>query len=741
TLYYATGQAFAGAEQECERRLVANYEQNGRWLDADGFNMTCGVLSSGFMIRGYARETVEWQERLVARLKQSDRTSTGDHYLLTYGAGALAMLGRFRESAAWLERSRRAIDPDDVYTLGNLYGCELVYHLENGELGAPLEETIRKRKALATPPPETQVHYLRFFYAIQAYARLAQSSRQAGGANRTPSSPLLFEAIDELRRAAHVPVLQCHLLAIEGGFAWLSERYSEALELLARAEALARTTDHPWALFESHRFRARVERELGNRRASLREAHIAHALAAEQSWVARARALRSEFDFETLSVESSGPMPVSTPTSTPDSRAKLHARYINVLSELSRATAKIFNAQEMARTCMDRLAHLLAAERAYLFLCQDGTDELVLAAGRDPNGQDLAELRGYSTTVIQNVRAQRRPVIVSGTAEGEILGSRSVVANRLLSIIAAPIILQERLVGVTYLDSRVAKGIFSKEDLEILDGIGQHIAIALESTRAARIEIERAALEKDLAVTAAVQTLILPKESSISTDQWELASFHRPATISGGDWWWYEAQSDGGVIVMIGDVTGHGAGSAMVTAIVAGCYEAVRLYGGDQNLPFRLTAIDSMLTKLCAGQYWMTMGAVQFEPKTGSLSWWNAAGTPMACMRTDGSVEILRAAGMPLGGGTPSFGNKTSALQGGERLLMFTDGIIEMQTPSKRVLGMRGLLKMLEATRGRSIEEARAYLVETLDQVRGSSVQDDDITFVLVDLPLRPEPS
>ncbi|HWO23859.1 MAG TPA: AAA family ATPase, partial [Kofleriaceae bacterium] len=41
TLYYATGQAFAGAEQECERRLVANYEQNGRWLDADGFNMTC----------------------------------------------------------------------------------------------------------------------------------------------------------------------------------------------------------------------------------------------------------------------------------------------------------------------------------------------------------------------------------------------------------------------------------------------------------------------------------------------------------------------------------------------------------------------------------------------------------------------------------------------------------------------------------------------------------------------------
>jgi serine phosphatase RsbU (regulator of sigma subunit)/tetratricopeptide (TPR) repeat protein len=738
TLYYGMGQTFAGAERECERRLVANYEQHGRWLDADAFNLTCGVLSSGFVIRGYARETIEWLERLVARLKQSDRTSTGDHYLLAYGAAALGLMGRFGEGAQWLERSRGAVDPDDLYTLANILGCEVVLHLENGELGAPLEEAIRKRRALPLPPPDQTFHYLRFFYAFQAHARLAQSSRSNA---RTPDAPDLLEAIDELRRAAHVPVLQCHLFVVEGAFAWLNEHYTEALEWLGRAESLARKTDHPWALFESHRYRARVERELGNRRASLREAHLAHALAAEQGWVARARALRSEFDFESLSLENTRAATLPVPASAPDARAKLHARYINVLSELSRATAKIFDAQEMARTCMDRLAHLLAAERAYLFLCQDGTDELVLAAGRDASGHDLAELRGYSTTVIQNVRAQRQPVIVSGTAEGEILGSRSVVANKLLSIIAAPIILQERLVGVTYLDSRVAKGIFSKEDLEILDGIGQHIAIALESTRAARIEIERAAFEKDLAVTAAVQTLILPKESSISTERWKLASFHRPATISGGDWWWYEAQSDGGVIVMVGDVTGHGAGSAMVTAIVAGCYEAVRLYAGDQDLPFRLLAIDSMLSKLCAGQYWMTMGAVQFEPKTGALSWWNAAGTPMACMRNDGSVEILRAAGMPLGGGTPSFGNKTSALAGGERLLMFTDGVIEMQTQSKRVLGMRGLIKMLEATRGEALEDARAQIVQAMDQMRGSSVQDDDITFVLIDLPRGSEPA
>jgi serine phosphatase RsbU (regulator of sigma subunit) len=107
-------------------------------------------------------------------------------------------------------------------------------------------------------------------------------------------------------------------------------------------------------------------------------------------------------------------------------------------------------------------------------------------------------------------------------------------------------------------------------------------------------------------------------------------------------------------------------------------------------------------------------------------------------MRLDGSVEVFRGAGMPLGRGSPSFGQKIGVIQGGERLLMVTDGVIELQTPSKRALGMRGLLKMLEATRGQPIEAAREHLVQSIDQMKGTSVQEDDITFVIVDLPQLP---
>src|SRR5262249_36594174 len=69
TVFYGIAEAFAGMEREAERRLIDGYDRYGRWLDPDGFNLTCGVLSSGYMIRGHAREAIDWLERLIAHLR------------------------------------------------------------------------------------------------------------------------------------------------------------------------------------------------------------------------------------------------------------------------------------------------------------------------------------------------------------------------------------------------------------------------------------------------------------------------------------------------------------------------------------------------------------------------------------------------------------------------------------------------------------------------------------------------
>jgi diguanylate cyclase (GGDEF)-like protein len=92
---------------------------------------------------------------------------------------------------------------------------------------------------------------------------------------------------------------------------------------------------------------------------------------------------------------------------------------------------------------------------------------------------------------------------VTGSDEGAALGSRSALVYGLRSIIVAPLELNRRLLGVVYLDSRVAKGVFTEHDVDILTAVNSHIAVSLETARAAQLEVgvQAAHHQRDVAET------------------------------------------------------------------------------------------------------------------------------------------------------------------------------------------------------------------------------------------------
>jgi diguanylate cyclase (GGDEF)-like protein len=94
-------------------------------------------------------------------------------------------------------------------------------------------------------------------------------------------------------------------------------------------------------------------------------------------------------------------------------------------------------------------------------------------------------------------------VVLTRTEDGEADQSDSVVRHGLRSILAAPVQLDGRMLGVVYLDSRVARGIFTPDDVGVLIAITNHIAVALETARAAQLEVAVATAnrQRDLAET------------------------------------------------------------------------------------------------------------------------------------------------------------------------------------------------------------------------------------------------
>lgn len=478
-LFHAYTKAYLGLDREAEVLCIHCLEKYGRWLDEGDYINNVSCLASSFRIRGYAAESLKWVQETILKLETMDSPTNLTQSRLTYmyfcALPPLVMLGKSDEASDYFNRVKKAFDPGlnhPPFLLGLFIECLLMYYLEAGELGAPVEEAIEERRKLGLSLKFAN-YAMRGFYVYQAYLRLAQCTN-ADVKNRGPYFKRLREALKELKQAANVPTYHsyhCHLLIIQGALKRLEGRCKEGLKLLNKAEDFVNQTDNPWALFEIARHRAYILRELGDRPAALRQAHIAHNLATQHSWVNRARQVRSEFQI----------------TETTSGKAiniaslKLQ-RYLDALLKVSLASSAIFDPNQQVRAVLDEIVRILGAERAFLFLCKEGSEELELKAGRDAQGKDLKELKGYSRVVVGQIQTSWKPMVVSGTEER--------------SILAAPLLMRDCLVGVVYLDNRLARGVFTEEDVKILLAMANHIAIAMETTRTARIEMERHALER-----------------------------------------------------------------------------------------------------------------------------------------------------------------------------------------------------------------------------------------------------
>ncbi len=243
--------------------------------------------------------------------------------------------------------------------------------------------------------------------------------------------------------------------------------------------------------------RARALHGLGEEALADSQSELALLLAEKHGWVRRARWVRAE--FRVTDATSRRTVAHTRPN---DSGADRYRRRLEALQQVSAAAASVLDPHQLARVALDEMLRILGAERAVLFLAGDD-GALQPSLGRDAAGNHLTELVGYSATLVDRVAADRRPLVVTGTEEGAALGSQSALVYGLRSIIIAPLELDGRLLGVVYLDSRVAKGVFTDGDIDILTAVTSQIAVSLETARAAQLEaaVQAARRQRDTAET------------------------------------------------------------------------------------------------------------------------------------------------------------------------------------------------------------------------------------------------
>ncbi len=247
-------------------------------------------------------------------------------------------------------------------------------------------------------------------------------------------------------------------------------------------------------------------------------------------------------------------------------------------------------------------------------------------------------------------------------------------------------------------------------------------------------ERKLATLRQELATARQIQASILPQNPPV-TPGLAIATRYLPMTEVAGDFFDFATVEDNRFGFLIADVSGHGVPAALVAAMVKVAFQA---QVGHREGPARvLSGMNKMLGHRLHGQF-VTAGYTCIDTTTGTMRYAGAGHPPLLLMSGHGGIENLDNNGLMLGPFPEAqYDSAERQLESGDRILMYTDGIVEAFNEKDEEFGDKRLKGLLSANASRSAEEFADLL---LDEVRawtgigpGGSL-DDDLTLIVIDV-------
>lgn len=196
------------------------------------------------------------------------------------------------------------------------------------------------------------------------------------------------------------------------------------------------------------------------------------------------------------------------------------------------------------------------------------------------------------------------------------------------------------------------------------------------ATTVGDVLVRRAA--EDARLAAALQQLMLTARPPVP-DGYAVSSRYRPSGSDavGGDWFDATSMPDGRLVLMVGDVAGHGMGMAAVTAQLRHALRAYLIDAG--GAAGALERLGGLIAELLPGEL-ATVTAVELEPGTGRATVVSAGHPPPVLRTRDGALLLDQARGPALGLGVhPTHEVHTVDLERGDAVVLYTDGLVEQR--------------------------------------------------------------
>ncbi len=403
---------------------------------------------------------------------------------------------------------------------------------------------------------------------------------------------------------------------------------------------------------------------------------------------------------------------------------ELSARWRDPVTALVRAGRELVTRKPMDqlfRDILDLSLEAVGASRGVLLAGEGG--ELAVKACR-------GEQFRISAAVRDRVVNERTSLLVGDVTSDEVLRSRkSIVMQRVHSLMAVPLQTDDRVLGLIYVDSPHAWRQFTADDLNLLTVMANIAAMRIERERLAAAEQARRILARDLEQAAEIQRQFLPRGAP-SPPGIELAGYNAPCRSVGGDYYDFIPRPGGKLLVVLGDVAGKGMPAALLMVNLQARMQLLAEHPGE---PAEMVSIlNRGMATACPDNRFVTFFLGEIDPATGNLAFCNAGHDPPLLVRAGGQLESLEGGG-PVLGILPrlEYQPQASRLEPGDTVVVYTDGVTEAVNPAGEEFGRERLAELLVGLRARPVNEIIPAINEELRRFEAGAPATDDITILV----------
>jgi serine phosphatase RsbU (regulator of sigma subunit)/putative methionine-R-sulfoxide reductase with GAF domain len=297
-------------------------------------------------------------------------------------------------------------------------------------------------------------------------------------------------------------------------------------------------------------------------------------------------------------------------------------------------------------------------------------------------------------------------------------------------LFAVPIAVKDVLYGVMLIEEAPGGLRFRARRLEIITGIAQQAALAIQNDLLQKEMVVRERLETEVQLARQIQQTFIP-ETLPQFSEWELAARWKTARQVGGDFYDVFDLPNRRLGLFIADVADKGVPAALFMALTR---TLVRAAVTELEAPAEaMKRVNDLLIPDTKQGMFVTAVYAVLDMEKNELTYVNAGHNPPVWIKCDGNVERLRRTGVALGAAEEvTFSQRVISLDKDDSVLLYTDGLTESFNHDGEFFGEERLMQAIQA----NLCSSASDLLDVVETSLLHFVQDmppaDDLTMLVL---------